>query len=104
VVPQRACEEMGTGSERVEQDGGESRFREVPVPISSQAQGDADVAPQYGPGLSSPGASSTGLSQEIRRLPPVDELNPFRNDGYDPPVPDVSGMNYPSTGMPSRSS
>jgi len=71
---------------------------------SEVRQSDADVAPQYGPGPSSPGASSTGLSREIRRLPPVDELNPFLNDGYDPPVPDVSGMNYPSTGMPRRSS
>jgi hypothetical protein len=70
---------------------------------SAMRQSDADVAPQYGPGPSSPGASSTGLSQDIRRLPPVDELNPFLNDGYDPPVPDVSGMNYPSTGMPSKS-
>lgn len=64
---------------------------------------DADVAPPYGPGPSSPGVSSAGLSYETRRLPPVDELNPFLNDGYDPPVPDISGMDYPSTGMPPSS-
>ncbi len=35
---------------------------------------------------------------DVRRLPPVNEINPFLNDGYNPPVPDVSGMDYPSTG------
>jgi len=61
--------------------------------------GDLDVRPYEGSAPPPPTGSQAGLHPGVRRLPPVDELNPFLNDGYNPPVPDISGMDYPSTGI-----
>jgi len=61
-------------------------------------QGDADRTLPNGAEVASMSRPDAGPRHDVRRLPPVDELNPFLNDGHDPPVPDISGMDYPSTG------
>jgi len=71
--------------------------REV-VPVGPAAE--SEPAAAKGDEMAATQGGAFGFRAEVRRLPPIDEINPFLNDGHDPPVPDISGMRYPSTGAP----
>jgi hypothetical protein len=114
VEPQGAYAEAASGplGTQAECSGGVGDLVEIPRPsamslsatnpqrevVAVTPTNQDDSATHEDTELTATTAAPFGFRAELRRLPPVEEINPFLNDGHDPPIPDISGRNYPDTG------